>query len=58
MDIIAMSGGVDSGVALLLSKEKLGLDVLGGTPEGTSLLDGMVDYVRSDAFAPTSDERK
>ena len=29
-----------------------GLDVLGGTPEGTSLLDGMVDYVRSDAFAP------
>ena len=31
MDIIAMSGGVDSGVALLLSKEKYGSDVTGVT---------------------------
>lgn len=27
-----------------------GLDVLGDTPEGTSLLDGMIDYVQSPAF--------
>lgn len=31
MDIIAMSGGVDSGVALLLTKEKLGREALGVT---------------------------
>ena len=31
MDIIAMSGGVDSSVALLLTKEKLGTDVTGVT---------------------------
>ena len=29
-----------------------GLDVLGDTREGAALLDGMLDYVRSDAFAP------
>ncbi len=31
MDVIAMSGGVDSGVALLLTKEKLGRKALGVT---------------------------
>jgi len=30
-----------------------GLDVLADTVEGTALLDGMIDYVRSPAFAPT-----
>lgn len=29
-----------------------GLDVLSDTAEGAALLDGMLDYVRSDAFAP------
>ena len=32
-----------------------GLDVLADTAEGTALLDGMIDYVRSDAFAPMSE---
>jgi len=29
-----------------------GLDLISGTPEGTSLLDGMIRYARSDAFNP------
>jgi hypothetical protein len=29
-----------------------GLDVLSGTPEASCLLDGMIQYVRSDAFSP------
>ncbi|MGI5868285.1 MAG: glycoside hydrolase family 2 TIM barrel-domain containing protein [Kiritimatiellia bacterium] len=32
-----------------------GLDVLSGTPEGTALLDGLVDYALSDAFSPASE---
>ncbi len=32
-----------------------GLDALSDTPEGAALLDGMVDYVRSAAFAPKSE---
>lgn len=31
-----------------------GLDVVSGTPEGTSLLDGMIRYAQSDAFTPSS----
>jgi len=31
-----------------------GLDLLSGTSEGTCLLDGMIRYARSDAFAPKS----
>jgi len=39
---------VDAGRVLMT----FGLDLLSGTPEGTCLLDGMVRYVRSDAFNP------
>lgn len=32
-----------------------GLDVLGDTPEGTALLDGMVAYAKSEAFVPVGE---
>ena len=34
-----------------------GLDLLSGTPEGTCILDGMIRYVRSDAFNPKGEVR-
>jgi hypothetical protein len=39
---------VGAGRALLT----YGLELLSGTPEGTCLLDGLIRYARSDAFAP------
>jgi len=39
---------IDKGQVLMT----FGLDLLSGTPEGTCLLDGMLRYVRSDAFHP------
>ena len=32
-----------------------GLDVANATPEGTSILDGLVAYARSPSFAPISE---
>ena len=32
-----------------------GLDIVSCTPEGTCLLDGLIDYARSAAFEPKSE---
>ena len=54
-DLIAVGEGGKNCFAYLAESRQgggralmaFGLDVLGGTPEGTSFLDGMIDYVRS-----------
>lgn len=62
-DMFAVGEGADSCFLYLgqarAGKGRLlmtyGLDVLGGTPEGTALLDGLVDYAKSAAFAPVGE---
>ena len=48
--LYAAQTAADNGTKILLTH---GLDLLADTPEGTYLLDQMLDYVRSDAFQPT-----
>jgi len=48
--LYAAAARMDQGRALM----SFGLDLISGTPEGTCLLDGFIEYARSNAFNPQS----